>query len=479
MKLSKLERDLVQAKRLGEAEITALCADSRVVRRGDLFFCFRGTKTDAHRYAKEAVARGAAAIVCETQLPLDCPQLVVPDGREAMARISATFYGHPEQKLKMIAVTGTNGKTTTVHLLYRIFEAAGKRAGIIGTLGARFGTRSVSPSLTTPDPVALFSLLADMVKSGVEVVAMEVSAHALALKKDAPICYDVAIFTNLTRDHLDFFGDMTAYGRAKASLFTPERCRFAVLNADDAFSETLKSGGISYCTYGLDCPAEAFAMVEEHSLKKSRLILNLSDTLLETELYLSGRHNVYNALAAAVAAKRLGVSSDAIARGISATKEVEGRLEWVGNFRGADLFVDFAHTPDGLEKSLASLREDCQGRLLLVFGCGGNRDAGKRAAMGEIAAKGCDFCVITSDNPRYEDPCAIIAEIERGYRKISSRYVAVEERERAIEYALGKLQKGDILLVAGKGAETTQEIMGIKYSYNDKTVIKSLLEKFS
>lgn len=479
MKLSDLERELNEGKRTGDAEIRALCADSRVVEQGDLFFCFRGTHTDAHRYAKEALIRGAAAIVCETPLPLNCPQIVVEDGREAMSRISAGFYGHPERKLKTVAVTGTNGKTTTVHFLYRIFSAAGRKTGMIGTLGAKFGAHSVAPSLTTPDPIMLFSLLTDMVKEGVGIVVMEVSAHALALKKDVPICYDAAIFTNLTRDHLDFFRNMTAYGRAKAELFTDRHCRYAVLNADDAFTETLKKGGMEYGTYGLDCPADAFAMVEEHSLKKSRLILNLNDTLLETELYLSGRHNVYNALAAAMAAQRLGVKADAIARGIAETKEVSGRLEWVANFHGADIFVDFAHTPDGLEKSLSSLREDCKGKLWLIFGCGGNRDGGKRTQMGEVAAKGCDFCVITSDNPRYEDPCAIIAEIEQGYRAISKHYVAVEDRERAIEYALNKLQQGDILLVAGKGAETTQEIMGIKYGYNDKTVIKTLLEKFS
>ena len=477
MRLSVLSEELSQKKLIGDTEVISLCADSRVVGEGDLFFCLEGARADGHLFAKEALRKGAAAFVCEHELPLPAPQMVVPDAREAMARIATAFYGHPERRLKLVGITGTNGKTTTAHLLFHILEAAGKRTGLIGTLGARFREIVIAPELTTPDPFHLFPLLKDMADAGAEYVVMEVSAHALALKKECPLRYDAAVFTNLTRDHLDFFRSMEKYGAAKALLFQKERCRFAVLNADDKFTAVLQRSGVPSVTYGLDGPADCFAVIEEKKLRSSRVVFNLSDDLVEARLRLVGRHNVYNALAAAAAAKGLGVDSEAISRGIEATREVDGRLEWVASYHGADIFVDFAHTPDGLEKSVSALREECRGRLVLLFGCGGNRDEGKRAVMGEVAASLADFCVLTSDNPRYEDPVSIIAEIEKGYRAVSSSYVAVEEREKAIEYALTHLKEGDILLVAGKGGETTQEIMGIKYRYNDKAVIKAALEK--
>ncbi len=474
MKLEALAKEAGGRIQGGSAEISGLCTDSRVAGEGDLFVCFCGTRVDSHEFAYEAEARGAAAIVCEHELDVEIPQLIVRDGRLALAEIAAAFYGHPERKLATVGVTGTNGKTTVTRMLYEIFSAEGKNAGVIGTLGARYGKVAVDPALTTPDPIDLFALLAEMKKGGVQFVAMEVSAHALALKKEAPIVYDAAVFTNLTQDHLDFFGTMEAYGAAKRTLFTDKRCRLAVLNVDDPFTATL-TGGVRAVTYGLDSPADCFALPEEESAAGTRVLLNLEDELCEAQLKMAGRFNVYNALAAATAAHRLGISVDAIARGLSNTT-VSGRLERVGAFRGADIFVDFAHTPDGLEKSLTVLRGYCAGKLVVLFGCGGNRDREKRPVMGEIAAKNSDFAVITSDNPRYEDPCAIIGEIAAGFSKVGSHYAAVEERERAIEYALSLLERGDILLVAGKGGETTQEIMGIKYAYDDKDVIKTHIE---
>ena len=475
MKLSRLLNGFpCRTLQFRDAEVASLCTDSRVAEAGDLFFCFRGTHTDSHAYAAEAARRGVCAVVCERECAVSCPQIVVSDGREAMARLAAAFYGHPEREMRLCAVTGTNGKTTTAHMLHSVLEAAGEKAGLIGTLGARFGETTLPPDLTTPDPVTLFSLLADMKRAGVRTCVMEVSAHALALKKVCPIVFDTAVFTNLTQDHLDFFPSLEAYGAAKALLFRAGTSRFAVLNADDPFSARL-NGELPHLTYGQEGPADSFAVIESETLRGSRLLLNLSDELCECTLSLTGRHNVYNALAAATAAQHLGVAADAISRGLSSLSGVDGRLEWVANFRGADVFVDFAHTPDGLEKSLAALKEHCCGRLLLLFGCGGNRDADKRAKMGETAAKYCDFIVLTSDNPRYEDPCAIIAQIEQGVRRRSRRYVCVQDREKGTAYALGLCAEGDILLVAGKGGETCQEIMGIKYSYNDKDVIRKLI----
>ncbi len=478
MKLSFLLREISYERRTaGDCEITGLCTDSRSACDGDLFFCYAGTRVDSHRFAKDAESRGAAAVVCERECGVSCPQIIVKNGREAMAHISAAFYNHPERDLKIVGVTGTNGKTTVSHMLRSILEEGGIKSGLIGTLGAKYGNKFVAPALTTPDPVFLFSLLADMKKEGVTTVVTEVSAHALALGKVSPIAFEIAVFTNLTQDHLDFFGDMKRYGNAKKLLFQREKCRFAVLNADDPFSRELYDKNVPSVSYGLENPAEVFAVIESETARGSRVVLNLSDELCETAIGMTGRHNVYNAMAAAACAKRLGLGVEEIARGLARCKGVDGRLEWVASFRGADIFVDFAHTPDGLEKSLSALREHCTGKLVCLFGCGGNRDAGKRPLMGETAAKYCDFAVITSDNPRYEDPCDILAQVEAGYKRYSKRYVSVEEREKGTEYAVNLLTAGDILLIAGKGGETYQEIMGIKYSYNDKAVINSILGK--
>ncbi len=475
MKLSDLAKEVNGVLAGGDAEIRSLCTDSRVAGEGDLFFCYRGTSSDSHAFAAQTEARGAAAVLCEHDLELSIPRLIVKDGRDAMARVSAAFYGHPERKMKLIGVTGTNGKTTTAHMLYYILLAAGKRAGLIGTLGARYGGTFLPPALTTPDPVALFSLLADMAEAKTEYVVMEVSAHALALKKTGPIVFELAIFTNFTQDHLDFFGDMEKYGEAKKKLFVPERCREAILNSDDPFSRELE-GKIPATTYGLETPADCFALVESEDIGGFRLLLNLEDELIETELSMAGRHNVYNALAAAAAAKKLGATPEQIAEGLSKTS-VEGRLERVGSHAGGEIFIDFAHTPDGLQKSLGALRPHCGHRLILLFGCGGNRDRKKRAKMGRIAAELADFSVITSDNPRYEDPAAIMAEIAVGFDGVSDDYTEIEEREEATKYAISMLEEGDVLLIAGKGGEHEQEIMGVKYSYNDRDVVRSLLER--
>ena len=474
MKLSELSRELAGAVLKGDAEIRSLATDSRVAGEGDLFFCMRGTHADSHLFAAEAEERGAAAVLSEHDTGVSIPQLIVPDAREAMARAAAAFYGHPERDLTLIGVTGTNGKTTVTHMLYEIFTAAGKACGRIGTLGAKYGATEVPPALTTPDPVALFSLLSDMKRAGTRIVAMEVSAHALALKKVAPICYDAAVFTNFTQDHLDFFGDMQTYGAAKKLLFTASHCREAILNADDEFSRALEV--TPQTTYGIEYPADCFAIIEEESIEGTRMLLNLEDDLAEVFLPMAGRHNVSNALAAAACAHRLGVPCGEIAEGVSRVR-VDGRLERVGERNGAPVFVDFAHTPDGIQKSLAALRPYCKGRLILLFGCGGNRDREKRPLMGAAAARYADFTVLTSDNPRFEDPAAILSEIEEGMRPLTENYVAIEEREEATRYAVGLLKEGDILLIAGKGGETEQEIMGIKYSYNDKTIVKNILEE--
>ncbi|MDE7330081.1 MAG: UDP-N-acetylmuramoyl-L-alanyl-D-glutamate--2,6-diaminopimelate ligase [Clostridia bacterium] len=477
MKLSEILKYIRTNEVAGETdiEITGLCTNSQEVQEGDLFFCYEGGKYDSHNCLDEVVENGAVAIVCEKKL--DCPltQVITDDGRAQIAKAARAFYGFPDQKLKIIGVTGTNGKTTTTYMLDSIFKANGNLTGTIGTLGISYGGKFIAPELTTPDPVFLFSVLSDMVDAGVEYVFMEVSAHALYYDKICGITFETGIFTNCTQDHLDFFGNMSDYAESKKLMFKSGRCKRAVINSDDELGVQILSGLKNAVSYGLQNPADVFAVDINEKLDGTTFVLNLFDELYEIELGLPAMHNVYNAMSAAACAKLLGVKTNVIARGLKELKNVSGRLERVAKYNGADIFVDFAHTPDGLEKSLKSLKKLCKGKLYCLFGCGGNRDRAKRPIMGKVAALNSDFCIVTSDNPRYEDPYDIISEIEAGIKPTGKNYVTVTEREIATEYAIRLLEKDDILLVAGKGGETYQEIMGIKHSYNDNIVIKNII----
>lgn len=461
-----------------DVEIEALVADSRETTKNGLFFCLEGENADGHNYVAEAVKNGAVAAVCRRALPIALPQLIVSDVREALALISAYFYGNPSNDLKIIGITGTNGKTTTSYMLASILEKAGKKVGVIGTLGIRYLGVRQNTDLTTPDPIFLQKTLSEMVAHGVEYVVMEVSAHAIYYKKTQGITFSACIFTNCTQDHLDFFQTMQRYQAVKKSLFGVS-CPLAIVNGDD---ETGREIGASReltnaktIFYGLQTPADAFAVITNESLRKTECMLNVDDKLCRVTLHMMGKHNVYNALAAATCAFSLGVSPTAVSDGLTGIEAVSGRLEWIAQVNGADIFVDFAHTSDGLEKSLEALRAHCKGKLVCLFGCGGNRDKEKRPIMGEIAAKNADFCVLTSDNPRYEDPLDILVDIENGYRRYSLKYVIVPDRKRGIEYAIAYLKRGDVLVIAGKGGETYQEIMGIKYPFKDNDIVEKFV----
>ncbi len=484
MQLSTLTEGLgariVYAKEEWDREIHSLSTDSKKESPSALFFCLSGGERDGHTYAKESVQKGAVAVVVERELSVDVPQILVTDTRETLAKLASRFYGDPTRYLKVVGVTGTNGKTTTTYMLESIAKEAGKKAGVIGTLGIRYCGREEDSDLTTPDPIALQEAFAKMLRCGVEYVFMEVSAHALYYKKTAGVRFWGCIFTNLTQDHLDFFPNMQAYRESKFSLFNEGVCPLAIVNGDEeagrAIGELRAEGEGKTLYYGLNSPADAFAILTDESLQGTECMLNVNDKLCRVTLSMLGRHNVYNALAAATCGVELGFSTLAIARGLTKLAKVEGRLEKVANFHGGKIYVDFAHTPDGLKKSLQALKLHCKGRLLCLFGCGGNRDTSKRPLMGEIAAKHSDFAILTSDNPRYEDPMDILSQVEIGYRRFSSRYVVVPDRKRAIGYALSFLQEGDILLIAGKGGEHTQEIMGIKYPFNDHDVVRTFLD---
>lgn len=477
MKLNELIKDLNTEEIIGDldADITGLCTDSNKAEKGNLFICYVGAKHDSHAYIEQVERCGAAAVVCERKLNTKLPMILVKDGRAAVAVLARTFYGYADKKLVLVAVTGTNGKTTTTYMLKSIFDKNSDKTGVIGTLGISYCGKFISPELTTPDPVFLHGVFADMLACGVKYVFMEVSAHALYYDKIAGLHFRVGIFTNCTQDHLDFFGNMKEYSDAKRALFDKGRCDFAVLNSDDSLGAQLVSETKGAYSYGLYNPADTFAVGLTERIDGTSFVINIFDELYDVKLSMPALHNVYNALAAATCARLLGVKTSVIAQGLALLKGVNGRLEKVAEYRGGTIFVDFAHTPDGLEKSLASLKKLCSGKLYCLFGCGGNRDATKRPLMGEVAAKYADFLIITSDNPRYEDPYDIISQIERGVKNSQTPYVTVSEREAATEYAVNLLEEGDILLVAGKGGETYQEIMGIKHSYNDNTVIKKII----
>ena len=479
MKLCQLLSSINYIKLAGDmsAEVTGISSDSRTVHGGELFVCYEGGNVDSHTYAKNAYERGAAAFVCMYPLDIPAPQIIVADGRAVMAPLARAFYGCPDKSMKIVGVTGTNGKTTTTYMLKSIFDAARFKTAVIGTLGISYGERYISPELTTPDPIFLYSALRDMADEGVEYVFMEVSAHALYYGKVDGICFAAGIFTNLTQDHLDFFSDMRTYAAAKEKLFEEGRCRLAVVNSDDETGQGLIRSCKNVLSYGLENPADTFAVDLVESIEGSRFVINLSDELYDIRINMPAVCNVYNALAAATCAHALGIDIAAIAQGLGSLKGVAGRLERVAEYNGGSIFVDFAHTPDGLKKSLEGLGKLCKGKLYCLFGCGGNRDRTKRPLMGQVAAENADFLIVTSDNPRFEDAYDIIADIEPGIQKVGAPYVTISDRQMATEYAVNLLGKGDILLVAGKGGETYQEIMGIKHSYNDNTVIKRIVGK--
>ncbi|MBR2023302.1 MAG: UDP-N-acetylmuramoyl-L-alanyl-D-glutamate--2,6-diaminopimelate ligase [Clostridia bacterium] len=458
-----------------EREIVTLSTYSKDKTVSSLFVCLQGQK-DGHEYAEEAVKNGAVAIVTEKKLSVEVPQILVEDTRESLALLSSVFYGEPSISLQVIGITGTNGKTTTSYMLSSILATAGKRVGVIGTLGVRYAGQEYPCDLTTPDPIFLQKTLRDMLDCGIEYVVMEVSAHALYYKKVAGVRFCACIASNVTQDHLDFFPNMEAYAQAKSRLFSCEVCPIAVLNADDEYvlqwiKEREKQGGKTI-TYGLKNPADAFAVVLEESLQGVQCVCNVLDEMVGINLSFLGEYNVYNALSAVACALSLGIDKESICKAFTCLKGVDGRLQRVASWQGGEVFVDFAHTPDGLKQSLTALKGHCKGRLVCVFGCGGNRDKSKRPVMGETVATFADFAVITADNPRFEDPLDIIADIERGYRERSKKYVVIPKRDVAIEYAMERLERGDILLVAGKGGEKTQEIMGIKYPFEDNAIIE-------
>jgi UDP-N-acetylmuramoyl-L-alanyl-D-glutamate--2,6-diaminopimelate ligase len=456
--------DAVEAPRIVGSlpdRVAAPAVDSRAAGAGTLFVAVRGERADGHDFAAEAVARGATALVVERELPLAVPQIVVADTRRAISQLASAFYDRPSAALAVVGITGTNGKTTTVHLVRAICEAAGIPCGAIGTLGAGFGAREWPLANTTPLALDLQRLLAEMRDLGARAVAMEVSSHALALDRVADVRFAVAALTNVTRDHLDFHGTRDAYVAAKRKLF--ERAPHAVLNADDPVGRQFAAEFPAVRTYAIDRDAD---------LRATRLALHgdgstFSVAGIDVVLPLPGRFNVANALAAIGIARVLGIGNAAIQHGLTAVRAVPGRMERIGS-SGIEAIVDYAHTPDALANVLRAARETTRGKLIVVFGCGGDRDAGKRPEMGRIAADTADRVIVTSDNPRSEDPAAIARSIATG---IDADVIL--DRRTAIRTAIAEARSGDTVVVAGKGHEPYQIVGATTLPFDDRDEVRS------
>ncbi|MCC6437282.1 MAG: UDP-N-acetylmuramoyl-L-alanyl-D-glutamate--2,6-diaminopimelate ligase [Acidimicrobiales bacterium] len=433
--------------------------DSRQVRPGWLFCCVPGANADGHRFAAEAADRGAVALLVEHRLNVALPQVEVADARRAMARIAAEFWGHPSRRLDLVGVTGTNGKTTVTQLLGAVFRAAGRRAEVIGTLSA---------ARTTPEAADLQAQLAGFVEDGVDAVAMEVSSHALELHRVDDVHFRVALFTNLTRDHLDFHPTMEAYFQAKARLFVPELTERAVVNLDDPRGRLLRDAAlVPTVGYALDDATEVVLRADGTSFVWRDQPMTV---------HLAGRHNLSNALAAATAASELGIPAAVIARGLASLERVPGRFEPVDAGQPFSVVVDYAHTPDALERILDSAREMVAdgAKVLVVFGCGGDRDVTKRAPMGELASRLADVTVLTSDNPRGEPPLNIVEQVRSG--AVPGSEVIVElDRRAAIAVAFDRARPGDVVVIAGKGHETTQTFADRTIAFDDRQVARELL----
>jgi UDP-N-acetylmuramoyl-L-alanyl-D-glutamate--2,6-diaminopimelate ligase len=474
--LQQLLDRVPRAEIVGDARISiaGITYRSQDVRPGWLFFCVPGTRVDGHRFAEDAAAAGAAAVVAERPLSLSArpTQVLVPSVRAVMGPVAAAFYERPAERLVVVGVTGTNGKTTTTYLLEHVFREAGMAPGVIGTTGIRVGGRPIGFDRTTPEAPDLHRLLADMRDEGVGAVAMEVSSHGLDQHRVGGMRFACAVFTNLSQDHLDYHGTLEAYFRAKALLFTPEMARRAAINHDSLEGRSLLRDDVPAVTYGVGAGAELRAV--DVSLRADGLSFRADG--LEVRSRLRGAFNVHNCLAALAAARQVGIDDGAAIRGIGALAGVPGRMEPVEAGQPFQVLVDYAHTPDSLENVLRAARPLAgEHRVIALFGCGGDRDRGKRPLMGAAATGLADLTVITSDNPRSEEPGAIIAEIEPGARRGGGSYRLQPDRRQAIREALAGAVPGDVVVIAGMGHETGQEFADRTIPFDDRVVAREEL----
>lgn len=477
----------IQVRGSLDLEISGLSCDSREISPGFAFFAVPGSRTDGARHVPQALEKGAVAVFSQgpLALPASCAFIQVKDIHEALGRAASGFYSNPSSGLSLIGVTGTNGKTTATYFLESIFSKAGKKSGVIGTVNYRVAGEVVSGAPnTTPISLDLQKLLARMCREKVSHVAMEVSSHALALKRVEELEFDIGVFTNFYRDHLDFHGDLENYFQAKCRLFellsrSSKKKRCAVLNFDDPVYPRLKKlvhPPVEEVRYGLSPECEVRAQILKLEPRGTFFELFTPLGRKKIRLKLIGEHNVYNALAAAAACLPLGFSVDPIAEGLEGLEAVPGRLELLTSPKGFSVFVDYAHTDSALEQVLKHLRQVPHQRIISVYGCGGDRDKTKRAPMGEIGTRLSDLAVLTSDNPRTESPMEILNQVEEGAGKEGRKnYVVIPDRREAIAYALKEAKSGDIVLIAGKGHENYQIFKDKTVHFDDREVVQEML----
>jgi UDP-N-acetylmuramoyl-L-alanyl-D-glutamate--2,6-diaminopimelate ligase len=457
MQLERMIAALAPVDVVGRApvEISDLAYDARAVVPGALFFCVPGAQFDGHDFAADAVERGASALVVERPLELHVPQLIVEDARKAMAVVADEFFGRPSEQLELAGVTGTNGKTTITYLLYSILAAAGRKPGLVGNVEIRVGEEQRAPVRTTPEAIDLQRTLREMLDAGNRSCALEATSHGSELHRLDRVRFDVLVFTNLSQDHLDFHGTMERYFNAKRRLFTAGVR--AIVNIDDEYGRRLASELETPTTFGFAADADV-----------------RPDALAGVDLKLRGRFNVLNALGAVAGARALGINEGAIADGIAAVRAVPGRMEEIDEGQPFVVLVDYAHTPDALENVLRTAREFAEARVICVFGAGGDRDREKRPRMGEVASRLADVVIVTSDNPRSEQPDAIVSEIVAG---ASGDVTILVDRRAAIDAAIGWARAGDVVVIAGKGHEQGQEARGAKTPFDDREVARRALRE--
>jgi len=490
MRLHQLIREAgLPAVQASDLEITGITADSRQVEPGMLFVAIPGFTRDGHQFVPQAISRGAAAVVVErdVSVPGGIKPIVTPDSRDALARLSSAFFGHPSRRLSVIGITGTNGKGTTAYLIEAMVSSAGGSCGIIGTMGAKIGETTIDLERTTPEAPELQRLLSEMVRRGMHYVAVEVASHALALHRVTGMQFAAAVFTNLTQDHLDFHKTFDEYRAAKRRLFEMvEPGGVSVINVDDPSGAAMAaSSRARVVTYGITSAADVRASDVRLHVGGAEFVVDTPHGRASLRSRLHGRFNVYNTLAAVAAAQWAGVSLDEIGPTLVDFAGVPGRFEAVSEGQPFAVVVDYAHTPDGLQNVLQTAKDFVRGRTIVVFGCGGDRDRTKRPIMGRLAADLADVAVVTSDNPRTEEPVAIIEEILAGVRGSGSgvresesrAQLEVEpDRRRAIYRAIALARPGDMVIIAGKGHEPYQEVNGVRHAFDDRQVAREALQ---
>lgn len=470
-----------KTKNFKDVEISGISYNSQTVKEGDMFICIRGEASDGHKYASDAVKKGAAALFCEEEMPFDVPQIIVEDTKRTMADIAAAFYCEPSKSINLYGVTGTNGKTTVTHLIQKILEENNEKCALIGTLGYKLssGDDYKDAKHTTPQPPELQRDLRLMSDYGIQNVVMEVSSHSLEQKRVGCCDFDGAIFTNLTQDHLDYHITMRNYFKAKAILFENlKKGAFAVINADDEYAKDFMEiipDGVRVYTYGVKKNADVKAADIDFSIDGAKLTVKFNNKSEKMNLHLNGMFSVYNALAAFSAALAMGIDYDVIIKALENTKSVAGRFEIVS--KRPLVIVDYAHTPDGLENVLKAAREltPASSNLICLFGCGGDRDTTKRPKMGKIADDLSDKVVVTSDNPRSEDPQLIISDIMAGIKTVDMKRIFVEpDRGEAIKFLKSISKPEDVIVIAGKGHENYQILKNETIHFDDREEAKKV-----